>query len=298
MLFAYDAATRSLRPCGEPTGAQWIHACDPSKEELTWIHAWMQVPESLVAHALDVDEIARVDREGKERLVVVRVPHQPARSIAFGVVLDGGRVLTLVREENELAQIVAGRRDLDPMQHEHFLLTVILCAAERFLTLVRAIDRDVSDLEEKLQQSLRNEEVHGLLHHQKALVHFMTALSSNRIMMERLRKDAAFKFDAEMLDDVEVELRQASEMVTVSNQILSETMDAFASIISNNLNVVMKALTSLTLLATIPTVIASFYGMNVILPGQHHALAFPSIALGSMAAIAVVAVALVRLRWM
>jgi magnesium transporter len=298
VLLAYDAASRSLLPCGQPTGAQWIHASDPSPEELAWIHEWMKIPESLLAHALDVDEIARVDRDGKERLVVVRVPHHPARAIAFGVVLDGGRVLTIVRQENELAQIVAGRCDLDPAQHERFLLTVVLCAAERFLTLVRAIDRDVGELEEKLQESLRNEEVHGLLLQQKALVHFMTALSSNRIMMDRLRRDAAFKFDMDLFDDVEVELHQASEMVTVSNHILSETMDAFASIISNNLNVVMKALTSLTLLATIPTVIASFYGMNVGLPGQHGAAAFAFVVVGSLAVVAVVAVALRRLRWM
>lgn len=298
MLLAYDAASRSLRPCSEPPDAGWVHASDPTEEELDWIGARMSIPRSLVAHALDVDEIARVDREGAARLVVVRIPHERSRTIALGVVIDSGRVLTIVREDNELAELLAKRPDLATTDHQRFLLQLILTATERFLGLVRAIDVVVSDLEDKLRESLRNQEVHGLLLQQKTLVHFTTALASNRIMMDRLRRDPAFHFDVELLEDVDVEIRQASEMANVSSNILSETMDAFASIISNNLNVVMKALTSLTLLATIPTVIASFYGMNVVLPGQHHGGAFGGIVVGSFAVIGVVAFVLLRLRWM
>lgn len=298
MLLAYDAGSRSLRPCTEPRSAGWVHASNPTEEELASIGEQMAIPRSLLAHALDVDEVARVDREGSGRLVVVRIPHQAARTIAFGVVFKDGRVLTLTREENELARILSVRTGVDPSNHERFLLLVILCAAERFLTLVREIDVLVNDLEEKLQKSLRNREVQGLLIQQKALVHFTTALSSNRMMMERLRKDSAFAFDADLFDDVEVELHQAREMASVSSSILSETMDAFASIISNNLNVVMKALTSLTVLAMVPTVIASMYGMNIPLPGQNHRLAFMFIVLGSLTMVAIIAVGLRRLRWM
>ena len=124
-------------------------------------------------------------------------------------------------------------------------------------------------------------EVLELLRYQKGLVHFTTALDSNQIMLERLRKDLAPN-EVEVLEDALVEIRQAIETTRVAGNILSQMMDAFASIISNNLNVVMKALTALTIVLALPTVLASLYGMNVALPFAQHPLTFWAICMGSV----------------
>jgi magnesium transporter len=133
---------------------------------------------------------------------------------------------------------------------------------------------------------LQNREVMELLRYQKSLVHFMTAVRGNELILERLRNGDLFELartDHALLADVEVEHRQAIERVEVTSDILSSMMDAFASIISNNLNVVMKLLTSMTVVLIIPTVFATFYGMNVALPFEHHPWTFWVIVAVSLA---------------
>jgi magnesium transporter len=135
----------------------------------------------------------------------------------------------------------------------------------------------VTRVEARLGGSLGNREVLELLRYQRALVFFDTALRSNLVMLERLGRDRRLgepDADAEILDDVLVEVRQAQQATDIASQILSQTMDAFASIVSNNLNVVMKILTALTIVLAVPTMVASFYGMNVRLPLQQHPWAF------------------------
>jgi magnesium transporter len=145
---------------------------------------------------------------------------------------------------------------------------------------VREIDSAAERLEDRLGRSLRNEEVLGLLGYQKSLTHFATAMRANEIVVDRLRKLPAFEWSAaehELLEDVLVEVRQAIEMVEIADNILAQMMDAFASIVSNNLNSVMKMLTVVTILLAVPTLIASLYGMNVGLPGAHSRYAFAGI---------------------
>jgi magnesium transporter len=158
--------------------------------------------------------------------------------------------------------------------------------AHHFLTQVGEIERTVDELEDRLQRSLQNREVMELLRYQKSLVHFMTAVRGNELILERLRNGDLFELartDHALLADVEVEHRQAVERVEITSDILSNMMDAFASIISNNLNVVMKLLTSMTVVLIIPTVFATFYGMNVPLPFEHHPWTFWAIVAVSLA---------------
>ena len=139
-----------------------------------------------------------------------------------------------------------------------------------------------------------------LLRYQKSLVHFVAALDATRVMLERLQKMPAFQLEpeeAEWLDDIRVEFQQALETATISTNVLSELMDAFASIISNNLNVVMKFLASVTVILTLPVTIASFYGMNVDLPGQRSPYAFGWMVAVSLLVSLVVAVIFRRRRW-
>jgi len=169
-----------------------------------------------------------------------------------------------------------------------FVLRLFWQLADACLRGLREINAGVENLEDELKRSLRNEEVLGLLNFQKSLTFFATGLKANELVLERLQRVPTLHWadqDQELLDDVRVELRQAIEMVDIADHVLSDMMDAFASIVSNNLNSVMKVLTSVTIMLAVPTLIASIYGMNVGLPGAHSPLAFAGlIALCGVAA--------------
>jgi len=158
----------------------------------------------------------------------------------------------------------------------------------------------VEDERARLQRSLRNEEVLELLKHQKSLVYFTTGLKSNELTLDRLQSSHLFEKypeDQELLADVLTEIQQALEMASISENILSQMMDAFASIISNNLNVVMKFLASMTILLSLPSLVASIYGMNVGLPLQQHPQAFVFVMGLSLAISIVVAIIFWRKDW-
>jgi len=157
------------------------------------------------------------------------------------------------------------------------VLQILLNTAQRYLHHLNAIDKGIDQLEDRLQRTPRNREVLELLKYQKSLVYFTTALRSNELMMERLQRSQLFKMypdDEDLLDDVLIEIRQAIEMTSISSDILTQAVDAFGSIISNNLNVVVKLLTAMTIILTVPMLVASIYGMNVDLPFQDMQHAF------------------------
>ncbi len=156
--------------------------------------------------------------------------------------------------------------------------------ADAYLAALRLINARVDQLEDELRRSLRNEEVLGLLQQQKSLTFFATGLQSNELMLERfeaLAQQGLREPDHALLAEVRIEMRQAIEMVGIAASVLSDMMDAFASIVSNNLNSVMKVLTSVTILLAVPALIASLYGMNVALPGAHSPWAFAGVFGGS-----------------
>ena len=160
------------------------------------------------------------------------------------------------------------------------MLRLLLYTANRYLSHLREITKVVDALEDQLQLSTRNKEVLELLKYQKSLTFFTTALKSNELMMERLQRSRlfqAFPEDEDLLEDVLTENQQAIEMTNITSNILSSMMDAFASIISNNLNGVMKLLAAITIVLSLPTMVASFFGMNVHLPLETHPLAFLSL---------------------
>ncbi len=306
MLFAYDRASRKLVEGSATAATPWLHVVSPTDEEMGSLRG--RVPASFLPHLSDVDELARVDRDGDARLVIVRVPRKhgalsavPYTASMMAIVVSEGSIVTISPYPNEVAEAVLAREDFDVDSPQRFVLHVVLCAAERFLAHLREVNRDIDALEDELQTSIRNHDVYSLLKFQKSLVHFSTALSSNALMLDRLKKDAAFEIagnDLDLYEDVEVELRQADEMTAISRNILGEMMDAFASMISNNLNAVMKVLTSITIVLMFPMLIASFFGMNVGLPLQQHPSAFVLLLVLSVAVAATIAAIFFRKRWL
>ena len=187
--------------------------------------------------------------------------------------------MTVCKYHTGIAEDLSGYRikGLSTAKHVRLILHILLVTAQKYLNYLRHIDAAIATVEGRLQRSLRNEEVLQLLRYQNCLVYFTTGLKSNQLVMQRLQKSQLFprvEEDEELLEHVLIENSQALEMTQISENILGQDMDAYASIISNNLNVVMKFLASATIVVSVPTLLASIYGMNIDLPLQGSPYAF------------------------
>jgi magnesium transporter len=283
VLSWFDAGARSLLPLDGRAGG-WIHASEPSPEEVARLEREFGVPADFLRHALDDDELARIDRAGEGPWrVVLRVPwargsqHDvPFRAAPLALVMWPDRIVTIAPRPTEVAGAVAagGGAPGDPRR---LVLELLRVGADRFLFHLAEMEATIDRLEDELRSSQRNREVEELVRYQKSLVHFKKALTSNELMLERLLAEKGLGLspeDRERAKDVAVELRQAIAMTSIGEEILSQTMDAFATLVSNNLNVAMRILTTLTIVLAVPALVASVYGMNVELPLQRHPQAF------------------------
>jgi magnesium transporter len=265
-------------------------------------------PQDYITYSLDIDERARTEKEDGKQLILLRVSFYEGQSvdipyltIPLGVILTDHYIVTICRQENDVVQEMERLKDLSTSKRNRFVLRLLFRVANRFLAHLRQITKAVDALEDQLQLSTRNKEVLELLKYQKSLTLFTTALKSHELMMIHLQKShmfQAYEEDEDLLEDVLTETQQAIEMTNITSNILSSMMDAFASIISNNLNTVMKFLASITIIVSLPTLIASFFGMNVRLPLGDHTLAFLLVVLVAIGAMATVGVIFWKRDWL
>lgn len=303
MLQVHDPQRRELVAGQELPRKGWIHAISPGPEERLAL-VDRGVPPEFIAHALDPHELGRVDRIGRgETLVVIRVPQVQSeghRSTTLAVVIVGDLMVTIASGPLQVIGELAGRAGLGEVRPFRVLVELLLITAAVFVKRVNDIDEDVDRLEDKLQTAQRNEDINELLQQQKALVHLERALASNQIMLERLQKDDLTGMndeERELLEDAIIEFHQAIQTTKISADILSSMMDAFTSMISNNLNQVMKVLASLTVMIAIPTMVAGLWGMNVHLPGEDHAWAFWVLLGATASASLALALVFARKKW-
>ena len=286
MITVYKKTDLGLDQVDEVAPGTWMHLIDPTRAEVEQRLTVIDIPEDFVIAALDEDERARTDREDGVTLIILRVPYffgqdedLPYGTVPLGIILTNGYLVTVCKYHTGIAEDLLGYRikGLSTVKHVRLILHILLVTAQKYLAYLRHIDAAIEGVEERLQRSLRNEEVLQLLRYQNCLVYFTTGLKSNQLVMQRLQKSQLFsrsEEDEELLEDVLIENSQALEMTQISENILGQDMDAFASIISNNLNVVMKFLASATILVSVPTLVASIYGMNIDLPLQGSPYAF------------------------
>jgi magnesium transporter len=285
MITIYKNNETGLIQIPEPTPGCWINVIDPTPEEISRLQA-LSIPHDYITYPLDLDERARTERENGEILVVLRIPYFQGRTadipyttIPLGIILTAQFLVTVCRFDNDILQTFANGRikRLSTAKQQRFVLRLLLTTANKFLNYLREINKIVDTLEDQLQQSTRNKELLEILKYQKSLTYFTTALKSNELMMERLQRTRLFNQypeDEDLLEDVFTENQQAIEMTSITINILNGMMDAFASIISNNLNSVMKFLASFTIILSLPPLVASFFGMNVDLPFENLPYAF------------------------
>jgi magnesium transporter len=284
MLTICKTTEQGLEKIETIANGAWVNVVNPTPEEMEKLVNWgMEM--DYINYSLDQDEMPRMERDEEYTFILLRIPiHQPESDIPYntvplGIMILGNRIITVCRYESDIIKVLSNGkyRLLKTGKRYRLALYIFLETAARYLNLLREINRATEAVEDRLQKSTQNRELLELLKYQKSLTYFATALRSNEVMMERVQRTQLFNYyeeDQDLLEDVLTENQQAIQMTSINTEILSSMMDAFASIISNNLNVVMKALAALTIILNMPAIVAAFYGMNVALPGEGHPLAF------------------------
>ena len=279
MLEFYKTIDNVTKRIDSPEHGCWISAVAPTDEEISYLIDEIGVMPEFVKSSLDEEESSHIDYDDDENQTLVIVDYPSAddsdddaydgrtlqyTTLPLGVVIMKGYVITISLYENLNIEDMAHGVRTD--MKTRFLLLLLLRISQRFLIYLRQIDRLSSKTEQKLHQSMKNEELIQMLGLEKSLVYFSTSLKTDEITLNKIMRGKLIKLyeeDQDLLEDVLIEIHQAIEMCNIYSNILSGTMDAFASVISNNLNIVMKVLTVITIVMAIPNIIFGFYGMNV-----------------------------------
>lgn len=263
----------------------WINIECPDEEDKDYVIRELNVPLSFYSDIEDIDERPRIEVEDGWYFILLRIPYKtsdtdlPFTTIPLGVIFNEDIILSICFFKTDLIQDFiehTKRKNIVIENDFDLLLKLLLSSSIWFLKYLKQINQQIKNAESKLEKSIKNEDLQTLLQIEKCLVYFITSLKGNDILLHRIKniKSRRDEFDLELIEDVEVELKQAQEITNIYSDILSGMMDAYASVISNNLNVVMKRLTSISIILMIPTLIASLYGMNVPNSFEHSSLGF------------------------
>lgn len=284
----------------------WINLINPTEEELNYLQNSLNILPNFLRYPLDEEERPRIDIEDDQKLIIVDIPivydtEETLRfeTIPLGILVLDEHILTIcLRESPIIENFKTGKvRDMYTFMKTRFTLQILHSVATAYLQDLKHIDKKTEAIEKNLHKSTGNDEVFKQLELEKGLVFFRTSLKSNEIVMEKLlrwKHLRMYEEDQDLLEDVIIENKQAIEMANIYSSILNSMMNAFASIISNNLNIVMKFLTAMTIVLSMPTMISSFYGMNVPLPLEHNTLGFVYIIVISVITAIVTAIWLLK----
>lgn len=292
----------------------WVNVCAPSDEETRWLADSLGIGDDFIDAMLDRDEISRIDKdeEAKQALVVVDFPAAEVmgdkanpdleqfdtQPISILLLEKTGVVVTLTNapcaimerfKSDRAASIVTSKRT-------RLLLEVLLEVSQGYIDALRVLEKQTMALERKMRKKQNNEGLMSMLGIEKSLLYMSTSLKSSAPTLQAIKNGQfvkLFEEDEELLNDVIVEYRQASEMCSIYTDVITRAMDAFSGVVSNNVNASMGVLTTITLLLSIPTVVFSFYGMNTNLLPMSDSWVFPMLLSVALAAVAVVAL----LRW-
>lgn len=284
-----------------------IHITSPTEDEKDILKSTFQIPEDIILDIMDVDERSRLEIENNKIVMILRIPIQtsdngiPFSTIPLGIVISDDYILILCQRENIVLSEFFNQRKRKAYDYKNkidFILNLFLHTTNIYHRYLRQINTHANMVEQDLAKSTKNVELHKLLKLEKCLVYFTTSLRSNEFLFARIRSSRFIQstmYSEELLEDVQIENKQAIEMANIYSDIQSGMMDAFASVISNNLNIVMKQLTIVTIILAIPTMIASFYGMNVPNHFENTPYAFWSI-IGFSVFIASIGIIMIRKR--
>lgn len=267
----------------------WINMINPTKDEIDLICEAVSIEPDFIQYSLDAEEKARIDIEDDGTILfIIDVPisEEENGSVVYTTMPVG---LIFVRDEylitvsiketaliTKMEQLVK-KKAIASYKKSQFLFQVFYENSSMYLNMLKIINKKQELLEKTLRKSLKNDDLMKMLNIEKSLVYFTTSLKSNEIVMEKTLRGKIIKLyeeDEDLLEDSIIENKQAIEVSKTYSDILNETMDVYASVISNNINDVMKFLTSITIILAVPTLVASIWGMNVPVPFQYNQIGF------------------------
>ena len=266
----------------------WVDVREITREDISVLTDEYMIPSEVLADIMDQDEQARIEKEDDHILIICRLPSDEEDEdnplvrtcMPLGMLLYPDKIVTITKEDSVVIDDLARRRVRScPVDtKEGLVISILGRAALVYIRLLKYINRQKDLVEEQLQKSVMNYELIQLLQIQKSLVYLTTGLTDNEVLLEKLQKTPLFKVnnedEAEFLEDSITDNKQAIAMANIYSDILTGTMDAFASVIGNNMNVIMKRLTVISLSLMFPTFITGFFGMNVALPGTESPFAW------------------------
>ena len=255
----------------------WVDARNVNREDMRILEEEFHIQQEHILDILDQDELSRIEKEDDYLLIIVRLPvFVPDADVSYftiplGIILYENMFITICWTDCEVLKDISSNR-IKNISIENFLtfiLKIMSRTDSNFLRYLKEINRRTITIQGELQMSVKNNELIQLFNLEKSLEYFTTSLKSNQLLIEKLYKMKGIYLDEDQkdfLEDIAIDNRQAIEMTDIYSNILSGMMDAFASVISNNLNIVMKRLTVVSLVLNVPTLIVSFFGMNIQLP--------------------------------
>ncbi|NLT12787.1 MAG: magnesium transporter CorA family protein [Clostridiales bacterium] len=286
----------------------WVHMINPTEDEILQVSKATGIEGEFIRPALDEEERPRIETDNGQTLILVDIPiveddgtTNVFSTIPLGIAFAREAIITVCLKETPILNDFITKRvkSFYTFFKSRFILQILFKNATLYLHYLRSIEKISNKIESDLQKSMKNKELAQLLKLEKSLVYFSTSLKSNESVLEKMLKLEAikkFEEDQDLLEDVIIENKQAIDMTNIYSSILTGTMNSLASIISNNLNIVMKSLTIVTIALSVPTAISGFFGMNVPNFFENNPLAFPIIIIGSVVLSALTSILLFRRR--
>ncbi|EIT86354.1 Mg2 transporter protein CorA family protein [Fictibacillus macauensis ZFHKF-1] len=282
----YTESSNQLVEKDEIQKGCWINLIAPTNEEIEHVVEKIGIDPDFIRDALDEEERSRAEKDGSTVSVIVDLPVIASDengiqydTLPLAMITTDSYFITVCLRDNPILELFAKHKvkNFYTYKKTRFVFQLLQMIATYYLRYLRQINRKTEQIETELRLSLKNNDLFELLSLEKSLVYFATSLKSNDAVLEKLLKVSYLKMyeeDKDLLEDVIIENKQAIEMSLIYSNILKSLMDAFSSVISNNLNIEMRFLTAITIILALPTMVASFYGMNIPLPFQESSHAF------------------------
>ncbi len=271
---------KELRMLQGPESGCWVNMVRPTPEEVSLISDKLQVPTEYLTYPLDDNEKPRIEKGDGCTMIIFRMPHkivspdgvskEQIETVPLGIVLTQNALITVTQHSSDILNDFRSRFKNFATEHRtRFLLLILHRINNYYSYFLNMIEKEVDGIEKDLAQYVRNHEIIKFFAMKKTLMYFSNSVVANNNVLKKIlggKVVTLYEEDEDILEDIIIENDQAIEMVTLYRNILTGTLDAYASIVSNNLNLVMKTLTMITIFLAIPTMVTSFYGMNIKLP--------------------------------
>lgn len=275
-IYKTSAVEKKIKKCKKITADCWIDLTSPTKDEIARVIEKTQVDEDLILKMLDDEELPRIEQSSTATLVVIDTPYlkegnnkHKYTTYPLGIIITKNNyVITVSPKKTFILDDFKQNKikDFRTAKKTRFLIQILNNSASFYLKALKNVNKDIAEKEEVLKKSTENKDLIDLLEIEKTLVYFITSLKANDLVLEKLAKGIILPLydnDSDLLEDAIIENKQAIEMSSIYKDILSSITDTYATIVSNNLNIVMKFLAGATIVLSIPTMISSFLGMNI-----------------------------------